>query len=133
MKTRWRHVWRLGLAPFISSRGLAALETALETDDSRLLQGATCSPPLLEVWSARKICAACALGWTGWHGEDLRSIGAVADYFHRLCDQADEALNEPGASRFFLNWYDDAPRDEMRQQLLAEVQLELRSRMAVAA
>ena len=133
MQSKWRRVWRIGLAPFISREGLLALETALATDDHRLLQGVTCAPPLLDAWSNRAICAACALGWTGWHGEGLRSIGAVADYFHRLCDDADAALNEPGVCRFFLNWYDETPRAEMRRQLLGEVRLELQRRIPVAA
>src|SRR5262245_19877313 len=103
MQMKWRHVWRTGLAPLISSGGLMALEAALATDDDRLLQGATCAPPLLDLWGNRAICAACALAWTGWQGERLRTIGAVAEYFHRLCDDADAALNAPGVCRFFLN------------------------------
>src|SRR5262245_29901746 len=133
MIPRWRQIWRMGLAPNLSRRGLAALEHALVSDDSRLLQGVTCAPPLVDVMSGRTACAACALGFTGWQGEGLRSIGQVADYFHRLCDAADEALGEAGACRFFLNWYDDMPRHEMRRELLAEVRRELARRHAVAA
>jgi hypothetical protein len=133
MIPRWRQIWRIGLAPMVSRRGLAALENALMNDDPRLLQGVTCAPPLVDVLSQRTACAACALGFTGWQGEGLRSIGQVADYFHQLCDAADDALGEPGACRFFLNWYDDTPRSEMRQELLAEVRRELARRQAVAA
>jgi hypothetical protein len=32
--------------------------------------------------------------------------------------------------RFFLNWFDDTPREQMRHQLLAEVDRELNRRPA---
>lgn len=130
---KWRHVWRFGLAPSISSPGLASLEVALYGDDPRLLQGVTCSPPMAVVFGNRTACAACALGWTGWQGDRLRTIGEVADYFHQLCDAADDALREPGACRFFLNWYDETPREVMRRELLAEVRRELTRRRSIAA
>jgi hypothetical protein len=117
----------------LSRRGLLALETALASDDPRLLQGVTCAPPLLDAWSNRKVCAACALALSGWRGEGLTTVGDVEAYFHGLCDAADRALHEPAACRFFLNWYDDTPREEMRRMLLAEVRLELSRRSAIAA
>ena len=36
---------------------------------------------------------------------------------------------EPAACRWFLNWYDDTPRDEVRRELLAEVELALAERV----
>ncbi len=121
----WRRVWRRGLAPLLTREGLRALERALVTDDPRLLQGATCSPPVLDAWRERVVCGACALSFTGWQGERLRTVGQVEAYFHRLCDAADAVLQEPAACRFFLNWFDETPRAEMRRVLLTEVRLAL--------
>lgn len=118
---KWRRVWRHGLAPHLSRAGLRALQTALLLDDRRLLQGAVSSPPPLDALRGRPVNCACAIGLCGWQGEGLRNIGQVEDYFHRICEAADAVFHEPAACRFFLNWYDDTPRADMRRELLAEV------------
>ena len=117
----WRKVWRDGLAPLISTAGLEALATALHDDDARLLQGATTTPPPLQCVQDWPVEAACALGYCGWQGEGLESVAEVEEYFARLCFEVDQRLGEPAASRWFLNWFDETPRDEMRSLLLAEV------------
>lgn len=127
---KWRRVWRDGLAPLLSDSGLRALEAALVRDDPRLLQGATCTPPALDAWREQRVQGTCALSWCGWQGEGLRSVGDVEAYFHRLCDAADAVLREPAACRFFLNWYDDTPRADMRRALLAEVRRALQKALA---
>jgi hypothetical protein len=53
------------------------------------------------------------------------AVGQVEEHFARCCYQADQNLGEPAACRWFLNWFDAAPRDEMRRELLAEVEREL--------
>ena len=124
----WRKVWREGVSPQLSSRALEALEHALETDDPTLLQGATTSPPPLQCvidWPAE---AACMLGYCGWKGEDLETVGEVEEYFARICFASDTAMKEPAAVRWLINWFDDTPRDEMRQLLLAEVRLSMADR-----
>jgi hypothetical protein len=65
--------------------------------------------------------AACVLGYCGWQGEGLQSVAQVEEFFARLCFEADQRLGEPAACRWFLNWYDETGREEMRRQLLAEV------------
>ena len=65
--------------------------------------------------------AACALGYCGWQGDGLETVGEVEEFFARACFEADQRLGEPAACRWFLNWFDDTPRDEMRRELLAEV------------
>jgi hypothetical protein len=74
--------------------------------------------------------AACALGYCGWQTEGLATVGQVEEYFARLCSRCDEGLGEPAACRWFLNWYDETPRDEMRGLLLAEVNRTLAERRA---
>lgn len=126
----WRKVWREGLAPQLSVAGLDALRRALLNDDPRLLQGATTSPPPLQCVQDWAVEGACALGYSGWHGEGLETVAEVEEYFARLCFEADHRLGEPAACRWFLNWFDDTPRDEMRRGLLAEVNRNLAQRLA---
>ncbi len=129
----WRKVWRDGLAPLISTGGLEALRTALSSDDARLLQGATTTPPPLQCVQDWPVEAACALGYCGWQGEGLESVAEVEEYFARLCFEVDQRLGEPAACRWFLNWFDETPRDEMRNLLLAEVNRTLAQRRAEPA
>jgi hypothetical protein len=117
----WRKVWREGLAPQLSPAGLEALRRALLGDDARLIQGATTTPPPLQCVQDWPVEAACVLGYCGWQGDGLESVAEVEEFFARLCFQADQRLGEPAACRWFLNWYDETPREEMRRLLLAEV------------
>ena len=126
----WRKVWRDGLAPLLSTPGLEALRRALLSDDSRLLQGATTTPPPLPCVQDWPVEAACALGYCGWQGDQLESVAEVEEYFARMCFEADQRLGEPAAIRWFLNWFDETPRPEMRRLLLAEVNRALAQRGA---
>jgi len=128
-----RRVWREGLAPHLSRAGLLALQSALLADDPRLLQGTVSSPPPLDALRECAVNGACAIGWCGWQGEGLRSVGQIEEYFHRICDAAAAALHDPVACRYFFDWYDAAPRAEIRRELLAEVKLTLQGRATVAA
>lgn len=132
MKT-WKHVWREGLAVILSTRALKALRHALLNDDPRLIQRSTTSPPPAEVFHHDAVEGACALGYCGWRGEDLPTVGHVEAFFIRTCNAVDDALGEPGACRHFLNWFDETPRPLMRRQLLAEVTHELDHRQSAAA
>ena len=121
----WRRVWREGLAPLISIEGLEALKSALSNDDPRLLQGATTTPPPLQCMQDQPVEAACALGFCGWRGEGLKTVGEVEEYFGRMCFEAGQRLGEPAACRWFLNWFDETPREGMRELLEEEVDLSL--------
>jgi hypothetical protein len=129
----WRMVWRMGFAPQLSSGALQVLRVALESDTPKLLQGATTTPaPDRPVW-LKPVEAACVLGFCGWKGENLETVESVEEYFGALCFRADQVLGAPAACRYFLNWYDDTPRDEMRRELLAEVVREQTRRAERAA
>ncbi len=117
----WRKVWREGVAPQLSTAGLEALRLALTTDDPRLLQGATTTPPPLQCVQEWAVEAACAVGFCGWQGDGLETVAEVEEFFARVCFEADQALGEPASCRWFLNWFDETPREEMRRLLLAEV------------
>ena len=128
----WRKVWREGLAPQLSNPALTALRRGLLTDDARLIQGATTSPPPLQCVSDWPVEAACVLGFCGWQGDGRETVGEVEEFFALACFEADKRLGEPAACRWFLNWFDDTPRDEARGLLLAEVNRELARRAAGA-
>ncbi len=121
----WREAWRRGFAPQISVCGLEALKRALESDDSRLVQGATTVPAPLMCVQDWPVEAACALSYCGWMGEGLETVGEVEEFFSSLCFEADQTLGEAAACRWFLNAFDDWPRSEMIKNLLPEVQREL--------
>jgi hypothetical protein len=125
----WRKVWREGVAPHLTTAGLEALKLALASDDPRLLQGATTSPPPLQCVQDWAVEAACVIGYCGWQGDGLETVADVEEFFARVCFEADQALGEPAACRWLLNWYDETPRDEMRRQLLAEVTRTLAQRL----
>ena len=129
---KWRKVWREGFVPHLSADGLEALQTALERDDPRILQGTTCYPPLLDALRDRDVEATCALGFCAWQAEGRTQVGQIEEFFQGLCDACDTHFSEPAACRFFLNWYDEVPRAEMRRELLAEVALALAERQAAA-
>ncbi len=124
----WRLVFRDGFVPVLSTAGLIAVRDALRTDDPRLMQGATTTPPPLMCVQDWPCEAACALGFCGWQGDDLLTVGDVEEFFARACFEADQRLGEPAACRWFLNWFDDTPRDQMRRELLEEIELALRGR-----
>ena len=128
----WRTVWRQGFAPVLTLKGLEALREALTADDPRLVQGSTTTPPPLMCVQDWPVEAACALGFCAWKGEGLETVGEVEEFFARACFEADQRLGEPAACRYFLNWFDDSPRDVMRAELLAEVERVLAERFPVA-
>jgi hypothetical protein len=124
----WRKLWREGVAPLLSTNGLGALKRGLATDDRRLLQGATTTPPPLACVQDWPVEAACLIGYAGWQAEGLESVGEVEEFFARMCFEIDNRLDEPAGCRWFLNWFDETPRADMRRLLLAEVNRALAER-----
>lgn len=117
----WRTTWREGIAPQLSTMGLEALRRALITDDPRLIQGKTCSPPPLQCVQDWPLDAGCGITYCGWQGgEGVKNVRDAEAFFARICFEVDLRIGEPAVCRF-LNWFDETPREEMRRQLLAEV------------
>lgn len=127
----WRDVWRRGFAPILPTNGLIALREGLLRDDPQLLQGATTQPPPLAAVQDWPVEGACPVTYCGWKGEGKDTVGGAEEFFGWACFEADQLLGEPAASRWFLNWIDDSPRDEVRWELLAEVELTLKERGVV--
>ena len=124
----WRNVWRDGLAPVLSTAGLVALRDAVVRNDDRLMQGATTTPPPLQCVQDWPVEAACGVGYCGWQGEALETVAEVEKYFAKVCHEVDQRLGEPAGCRWFLNWFDETPRDQMRRELLTEVNRSLAQR-----
>lgn len=127
----WKKVWRDGIAPQLSTMGLYALKSGLLLDDPRLIQGATTCPPPMPCVEDWPVEGCCVLSYGSWQTEELETVGELEQEFARICFEADQALGEPAACRYFLNWYDDVARDEMRDQLLAEIDLVLAERIPI--
>jgi hypothetical protein len=130
---KWRRVWREGIAPHLSRSALLALQSALRRDDRRLLQGVVTAPPPLEANGNCAVVGGCAIGLCGWLGEGRMCVDDVEAYFTEICEAADAVLGEPAACRFFINWFDDVPRAELRRELLPEVTRALQGRTSIAA
>jgi hypothetical protein len=144
MMEAWRDTWRRGVAPLLSTDGLEALRKALAEDDVRLLQGATTTPPPLHCVQDWPVEAACPIGYAwatalggfsklddGTNNPEPALVAEVEEQFARTCFECDQRVGEPAAVRWFLNWADDTPRDEMRRELLPEVDAELARRAAL--
>jgi hypothetical protein len=129
----WRKVWREGVAPILSDKSLVALQTALREDRAELIQGSTVSPPPMRCVQDWPVEGACALGYCGWQGEGLQTVGEVEEFFAKVCYAIDQQLGEPAGCRWFLNWFDETPRPEMRTALLSEIKREQVKRKMQAA
>ena len=99
----------------------------LARDDAILIQGATTNPPPLACVNDWPCTGACALAYCGLV-EGLETVGEVEEFFTRLCNEAERRLGQERGLRWFINWFDDTPREEMRGLLLAEVDLALAGR-----
>lgn len=119
----WKKVWRDGVEPLLTDEGLQALRDALIRDDPKLIQGATSQPPPLQCVQDWPCEAACALGYCGWVSEGLITVGDVENWFSDMCFKIDQRLGEPAGCRHFLTFFDETPRNKMRTELLAEINL----------
>lgn len=91
------------------------------------------SPPPLHCVRDWPVEAACGIAYCGWQGDDLNLTEMVNEYFAEKCFRCDALLNEPAGCRWFLNWFDETPRAEMRAALAAEVAAELQRRGVLEA
>jgi hypothetical protein len=143
----WKRVWRNGFLPQIKTPVLRALLEAVQSDDPRLTQGSTSTPPPLMCVADWPIECGCLIGYAGameLGGFETLSVdayvnkvksnptpakvGQVEEFFGTACFQADQRLGNPAECRWFLNWFDDTPRTEMRRELEAELILNLKER-----
>lgn len=120
----WRLTLRQGLFPLLNNQHLEVLLKACCEDDPKLIQGATTTPlPLAcQDWPVE---AACLLGYAGWQGDNLETVGEVKSFFADLCFKIDQNMGEPASCRFLINWYDETERKEMLRELASELVVEI--------
>jgi hypothetical protein len=130
----WQFVWRNGFSKVLPLKGLENLARSLLRDDPALVQGSTTTPPPLlcvQDWACE---AADAIGYAGWKNDPpLATVGEVEEAFAKACFEADQLLGEPAACRYFLNFWDDTPRNDVRLQFYPEVLSAIRERGGDAA
>ncbi len=126
-----RDVWRKGLAPLLSLEQIERLRIALVTNDPRLEQGVTVLPRVLDEDDPAEATSACMLAYCAL-GE-LRRAAAIEAWFASMCYRIDCAMGEASACRHLLCWWDDMPRDVVRNAMLAEVQRTLAERRGEGA
>jgi len=126
----WRKCWREGFGPNMSDAELAALYTACDTDDPRLLQGRTVSTI---AGSGGEFCGndlgceavkGCATVYPFIRTNPGCKRWEALERFEELCRLAALATGEEDGCRYFLNWWDDCDRTEGRRELMAEIRLE---------
>ena len=146
----WRNVWRNGAAPVLSTDSLKALHLALASDDPRLVQRMTTSPPPMVCTADWPVVAACLLAYPGVcelggfcqevnpdrtlalpTRERAARVEEVEEYFAQLCYEIDARMGETAACRWLLNYFDETPRAVAFRELLAEVDLALEQRRAM--
>lgn len=129
----WVKVFREGLAPQLSTKGLLALKEALASDSPLLIQDATVLPFPTPNREDAPCVGACPIVFTAWQGDGINTVGELEELFSKMCYEADQRIGEPAVVRYLLNWFDDTPRDIMRAELLAEVCRALSERAVRAA
>lgn len=129
----WRHVWREGVAPLLSTASLEKLRDALQRNDPRLITNTTTFPPPLPCDAHWPCEGACPIGFCGWQGDGLNTVGEVEEFFARMCFEIDQRLGEPGGCRYFLHFVDQESRETMRLELTPEVDRVLAIRNEKAA
>lgn len=117
----WQAVFRKGIAPVLGTKCLEALAKGLREDDPHLIQGSTTDPPPLQCVEDWEVEGACGIAYAHWKGSNLETVGAVESEFARTCFEAGRVLGDPASVRYFLNFFDETPREQMRLLLLAEV------------
>ena len=117
----WLRVFVDGFAPNMTDDELNAIRDGLVNNDHRILQGATTDPvplPCVHDWPCN---GSCPVGFAKLGTNPEATVGEVESFFADKCYSCDRILGEPAACRFFLNWWDDTPRDEARLSLLEAV------------
>ena len=109
----WRKVWRQGIVPQLTLGGLKGLLRALEQDSSRLITGATTSPPPLQCMANEPVRACCPLCLALLDGNQPHaiSVGMLEERFAMACYDAPPALRHGVAPRELLEikWTREEP------------------------
>lgn len=124
----WQVVFRKGFMPQWSTESLQSVRALLLTDDVRIGQGFTTTPPPLMCHQDWPVEACDVVTYCSTPDAFDATVGECEEGFARACFNADKTVGEPVTCRLFLNWYDDTPRYQMFAELVAEIDAELRRR-----
>lgn len=119
--------------------GLTRVRDMLRDDHPGIQQGCTTTPPPLmcvQDWPMEAgdllavLGAACGAGTPLTPPENRLpfptvSVGDAEQFFAQACAECDRILGEPAGCRWFLNHFDDSPRDQIRAELIPEIEFAL--------
>lgn len=123
----WRYVWRNGIAPLLNDEQLYALLGGLVNDDSSLIQGQTTNPPPLLSMADEPCRGGCLVAYALWKGTE-KTVGEIELEFARIYFDCGSQLGDQDAIRYFLSWFDRAPRREAIDSMIGEAAESLRGR-----
>lgn len=124
-------VLREGVLPQYPTEALERTLELLRADDPKWIQGATTTPPPLqcvEDWPVEGCCFITLMAWMAEFHGDTPTVKEAEERFARVCHYTDVAVNELAGCRWFLNWHDETPRDEVRATLIRELDAEIHRR-----
>lgn len=124
MSESWKKVFHEGFAPSFTIPQLQFLRALVANNQESLIQGGTCVPePLACVldFPVESACFVAAAGVYEHDGFGHATVEEVENFFARACYECDERLGEPLACRWFLNYFDETPREHLLAELLPEL------------
>lgn len=124
----WRDVWSAACTYF-TTKGLEALKASLEGGGKDIVQQLTVLPSSYRLFGKLLPEKACPIAYCGWQGGiGIEVVDELEMFFAQICFDLETVFNEPCVIRYFLKWFDNAPREEAIKLLLAEVVDELHKR-----
>lgn len=128
----WRIVLRDGFIWQWSDDILRQALVLLDADSPKLTQGSTTTPPPLMVVQDWQVEACDLIAFCSTPNIFDGTVGEAEEGFARAVFTSDQTLGEPGASRWFLNAWDDYPRGEIFEEVAKEIRQELQRRVGLA-
>ena len=121
----WRTVFHCGIVPHLPLAALQDLRDALASGHpaAMLQSGTTSPPPLLPLYNF-PVTAASPLVYAVMRARGLKTVREADEAFTRFCRHVESTLDE-GATRRFLDFWQDTPLETAREELLDEVDLAL--------
>lgn len=123
----WRRILRQGLLPSLLAIELRELRIGLVNDSPRIQQ---CAITILTI-PGRDLCRpesiqyACPLGFAIWRGGTRPKEGGVEDRYQTILRRCKHKLKHDWDHVPYLNWELTCSRDELRRELIAEIDREL--------
>ena len=124
----WRSTLRKGFIPLMSTGALVGAGAGAGDGRPEVDPGGDDHAPALQAVQDWPCEAADFVGYGGWQGDGLDTVGEVEEFFARLCFECDNRLGEPAGCKHWLNYWDETPRNEAFENALWEVRYALETR-----